>query len=217
MSILNMTFLFFLASCSILKTPQTLETKDKEQLLEAVRLTGEGKGRLTFDQSQYVFNFESVLKENYDWILAVSIPLQGEEVMIFKNLQKKEVKDPNIESFEVRITNEFHKAKLDKTITPDNFLRELRVLVRFILAKQWGGKQYCQEQQEEMICEFEGEKFKLSTHKGQLNISKSLNKGNLLVLEAKILKEQFFERTDIRLKSPQQSSSALSLELFWQD
>lgn len=210
-----MAFIFLLASCSHL----TLENKDSIKLLDSVRITGEGKGRLTLGKSQYVFSVDSVLKENFDWILAVTIPLHGEEVMILPNLKEKVVVDEVVESFEERIESEFKRLKISKDLSSEKFIEELRSLVRFNLSSSWGQKKNCKAQQSEMICDFDGDQFIVTTNKGELLITKSLGQEKTLQLVAKNLTESIFKQTDIRLYTNttdrEKKQSSFSLELFW--
>src|SRR4051812_39014836 len=95
-----MALLLLVSSCSLFKPNKTLHSSDAEKLLDSVKMTGEGRGRLTLGQSQYVFSVDSILKDDFDWILAVAIPLHGEEVMILPDLRKSQVANEETESFE---------------------------------------------------------------------------------------------------------------------
>lgn len=221
MLIKHMALLFLLTSCALFKSAPSLKSENKLKLLDAVRLTGEGRGRLSLGTSQYVFSFESLMKENTDWLLAVSIPLHGEEVMVLPELKQKTMPVSELESFEARIDREFNQRKLDKVLTSEEFLKEFRLLVRFNLAKSWGQKPDCAEQGEDMICELDGEKFLVQVTEKEISIIRLLGKGRSLVLNAQNLTKSFFDRTDIRLYSSeshsQKKESSLSLELFWQN
>lgn len=217
-----MALLFFVSSCSLFKTAPSLKSQDTEKLLDAVRMTGEGRGRLTLGQSQYVFSVDSVLKEdNFDWILAVAIPLHGEEVMILPDLRKSQLIDEETESFEERIENEFQRLKLNEKLTSQQFLKELRTLIRFGLAKKLGLVRDCKAQQMEFICSLDGDKFEIVVLDKELNINKSLGPQNRIQLVAKNLTDSFFTQTDIRLYSNEkemvQKTSSFSLELFWKN
>ncbi len=186
-------------------------------------MTGEGRGRLTLGQSQYVFSVDSVLKEedSFDWILAVAIPLHGEEVMILPDLRKSQIADEETESFEERIEKEFQRLKLNEKLTSQQFLKELRSLIRFGLAKKLGLVRDCKAQQMEFICHLDGEKFEIEVTEKELNINKSLGPQNRIQLVAKNLTDSFFEQTDIRLYSNEKEmfkkTSSFSLELFWKN
>lgn len=220
-----MALLFLISSCSLFKSSPSLKSQDPEKLLEAVKVTGEGRGRLTLGQSQYVFSVDSVLNEDFDWILAVTIPLHGEEVMILRDLREDEVSDEETESFEERIDQEFRRLKIDKKLTSDQFLKELRSLIRFGLAKKLGLKRVCKAQQSLFVCELDQEKFEIEVTDKVLNINKSLGGKKMLQLVAKNLTDSFFEQTDIRLYSDESSdesdlnkrTSSFSLELFWKN
>ena len=216
-----MAFLFFLTSCALFKGQTSLVDMDKMKMLDSVKLIGEGRGRLSLGQSQYVFGFDSILKENFDWILAVQIPLHGEEVMILPNLKEVKPRHEEMESFEERIRSDFSKAKLNKTISAKAFIQELRSLVRFNLGERWGGKRICKAQQNDFLCELDGETYLVSANEKEFSIIKSLKEGGSIVLNAKNLTESFFAQTDIRLYANatdmQKKNSIFSLELFWKN
>jgi hypothetical protein len=216
-----MALLFFVTSCSLFKSGPSLKSQNIEKLLEAVKVTGEGRGRLTLGQSSYLFSVDSVLREDFDWILAVAIPLHGEEVMILPDLRKSQIADQETESFEARIEKEFQRLDLNDKLTSEQFLKELRTLIRFSLAKKLSMTRDCKAQQTEFICELDGEKFNIDVTDKELNINKSLGEQNTLQLVAKNLTDSFFTQTDIRLysnaKDLQKKDSRFSLELFWKN
>jgi len=216
-----MALLFLVSSCSLFRASPSFKSKDPEKLLDLVKMTGEGTGRLTLGQSQYVFSVDSVLNENFDWILAVAIPLHGEEVMILPDLRQTKVEGEETESFEERIEKEFQRLKLNGKLTSQQFLKELRTLIRFGLAKKLGLNRICKAQQTEFVCELDGERFIVDVTEKDFNINKSLGSHNKLQLVAKNLTDSFFEQTDIRLysddKEMQKKTSSFSLELFWKN
>lgn len=221
MLIKQMTLLFFLTSCAMFKGQPSLKDKNQEKLLDSVRILGEGTGRLGLGQGQYLFSVDSILKENNDWILAVTIPLHGEEVMIFPNLKQKDATEEEMQSFEQRIQREFQKVGLSKIVTTEEFLKALRSLIRFNLSSVLSVPRICKAHQNKLICTFDGEEFTVSSTERELNISKSLGQGRMLQLDAKNLTDSFFEQTDIRLYSNEADSakknSSFSLELFWKN
>lgn len=216
-----MALLFLVTSCSLFKSGPSLTSQNPEKLLDAVRMTGEGRGRLTLGQSQYVFSVDSVLKDDFDWILAVTIPLHGEEVMILPDLRKSQITDEETESFEERIEKEFQRLKLNQKLTSKQFLKELRSLIRFGLANKLSLKRDCKAQQSEFVCVLDGEKFLINVNEKEFNINKSLGDQNSLQLVAKNLTDSFFAQTEIRLYSNehdlQKKTSSFSLELFWKN
>ena len=219
MSLKYLTIFFLLTSCALFKRGPDLQNETVDKLLDAVQLVGEGRGRLSLGKNQYVFSFDSLLKENHDWLLAVSIPLQGEEVMVLPNLKQKNFKDAESESFEKRIASEFKKINLNRVLTSEEFLREMRSLIRFNLATKLGLARTCTEQQDQYSCTLEGENFTAIVSDKEFFIIKSLGQGRNVVLEGKNLTESFFSQTNIRLYSNQRDleskNSSFSLELFW--
>lgn len=218
MQIICLALLFLVSSCALFKTGPSLLTMENETLLQSVKVTGEGKGRLSLGQNQYVFGVDSVLKDG-DWILAVSIPLHGEEVMILKDLKKKSVQDEETESFEKRIQWEFRQRKVDKSISAEKFLVELRSLIRFILSPKLGNERHCDAHNNEYICSMDEEKFTITRTEKKYFIHKPLGNGNKLELVAQNLTDSFFSKTDFHLYTGEEESSSkapvFSLELFW--
>lgn len=214
-----MAFLFLLSSCALFKGGEKIETKDTEKLLNSFQFTGEGRGRLSLGQNQYVFSFESLLKENHDWIIGVSIPLQGEEVMILPDLKQKEMKDSEFETFEKRIRDEFKRVKLDKALSAEKFLNEMRSLVRFAQASALHLLRKCSPHLNEFKCELDGEFFLVSVKKDEFIVQKILEHGRSVVLEGRNLTESFFSQSNFHLyisnKDFELKKSSFSLELFW--
>ena len=215
----SVLLLFFISSCSFLKGTPSLKTIDTDRLLNSIKLTGEGKGRLTLGQSQHVFSVDSVLNEDLDWIFAVSIPLHGEEVMILSDIKSHQMKFSEVSSFEERIAKEFQRLKLNKILTTEKFMKELRLLIRFGLSPQWGQKRDCKPQQNETVCELDGEKFIVHVLDTEIKIKKLLGQGKSLQIVAKNLTDSFFQKTDIILflndDQEVKKVSPFSLEIFW--
>src|SRR5690606_24442986 len=132
--ILPMLILF--SSCALFQGEPSLLDTDKVSLLTSIKFVGEGRRRLPLGQSHYLCGVDSCRNENSDWVLAVQIPLHGEEAMILPNLKQKIQPNQEVESFEERISDEFKKRKLDKSVTPKIFVREMRSLIRFVLAPE---------------------------------------------------------------------------------
>lgn len=211
--------LLLLCSCSLFKSQNTLDLKDTEKLINSVQVTGEGKGRLTLGQNQYLFSVDSVLNETNDWILAVTIPLHGEEVMILKDMKKVRVDDDESESFEKRISAEINRLNLGQKISGEQFIREMRSLIRFHLSSKLGLKRNCSMQQSDLICELGIEKFRVNLKKDVLHVENISYEGSGLKLIAANLTGPIFTKTTITLSSEKphspSSKSALQLELFW--
>jgi hypothetical protein len=190
-----------------------------DQLLDSIKLTGEGKGRLTLGQNQHVFSVDSILNEDHDWIFAVSIPLHGEEAMILSDIKSRQMKHEEFSSFEERIAKEFQRLKLNKIISTEELMKELRLLIRFGLSKQWGQKRLCKPQQNETICELDQDSYIVEVLDSEIKVKKILGHGRSLQIVAKNLTDSFFQKTDIFLflneSDEKKKSSPFSLEIFW--
>ncbi len=212
-------FLLLLTSCALFKTRPALESMDLEKLLSSVRLVGEGRGRLTLGGRQYVFGVDSVLRENHDWVMAVAIPLHGEEVMILPDLRAAVAEGEETESFEARIAEEFRNLGLDRSLSSAEFMRELRGLVRFTAAPLWGSLRGCGPQKVVSECQLDGQKYGIEARNQEFFIHRSIRPGVGLELVAKNLTESFFHQIDIRLyinRTQQETRPPeFSLELFW--
>lgn len=210
-------FLFVLCSCSLFKTQKSLDIKEADKLVDSVQMTGEGKGRLSIGQNQYVFSVDSVLNETNDWILAVTIPLHGEEVMILKNIKDPKTQEDELDSFEQRIESELRRLNIN--MTAEDFLKDMRGLVRFVLSSKLGEKRSCVAQQSDMQCEFARDKFLLSVKKNAFHIEKITKKSTHVKLVAENLTGPIFTKTTITLSAEKaknaSAKSPLELELFW--
>lgn len=215
----SLFLILVLCSCSSFKSRQSLTQIEPQKLLDAVRVTGEGRGRLSFgeSQSQYVFGVESLLNDQFDWIIAISVPLQGEEVMIFPDLKQKNIENDQFDSLEDRIQKELKKLKLP--ISGNDFLKELRSLIRFHLAPSLGISRVCKVRQEQGECSFDGETFYLEVMEKEFTIKKLAIHGSFLELRAQNLTDSFFHKTQISLytetRDQDQKEADFSLELFW--
>ena len=95
--------LLLLSSCTLFKGSEKLRSNDLRKNLESIKVEGEGKGRLHILERQYLFGVESLLREDKSWIMGVSIPLHGEEVLLFPYLDQKNTDDYSMDSFALRI------------------------------------------------------------------------------------------------------------------
>ncbi|MGE3608693.1 MAG: hypothetical protein AB7I27_03815 [Bacteriovoracaceae bacterium] len=208
---LKLFLLILISSCSLFQKPSSLAEKDVLKVLDSVQLEGSGRGRLGVDQQQYLFSYDALLKENNDWILAVEIPLHGEEVMVLSNLKENSVKEIPNESFETRIERSLEGRV---PISGEKFVLELRTLVRFLLADQLKLTRTCQKNGTEYLCK-QGENSYNVILKGQkLTIKKQIKDKLLLELVAENPSGPHFSRTSFFLKDFQ---THLSLELFWKE
>lgn len=138
---------------------------------------------------------------------------------MFSDLRKKSDQGSELESFEARIRHEFRARKLHKKISAENFLAELRELIRFILAYELDLERSCKTHKKLSSCSFEGETFDLDVSEKALTISKKSNEGHRIEVVARNLTGPFFSNTDFHLYTFSEGSSSkkpsFSLELFW--
>lgn len=204
--------LFLLASCSLFKGPQKIGSSDTQKVLASVKVTGEGKGRLHIRERQYLFGVESVLKDDRNWIMAVSIPLHGEEALIFPDLKDGSAEDPAMESFARRIDAGIRENFKGSELTGKDFLVALRKTVRLLLAHKLGLQVSCTEN----VCKLDDEEFLIEREEKAIRIMTSFS-GHKLVTTASNLTGPFFLHTQFRVTSPQVKQDLLSLELFWNE
>lgn len=204
--------LIFLTSCALFKKEPSLFDKKISDLIDAVKIEGSGRGRLGVEQQQYVFSYEAILKENNDWLLAVEIPLHGEEVMLLPELNKKTTNRTSHDSFEERIDRAMGP---EIPISSEKFIKELRSFVQFLLANKLNFERNCTEKSRETyICSFRDQEYQVSRSQKSFNIRKHLEQDLILELVAENLNQNSFGRTSFFLKD---NKTFLSLELFWRE
>lgn len=215
----TLSILLSFSYCSSLKT-EKLSGSGIEQLITSLRGVGEGRGRLSVPPQQYVFSFDAVLKDNTDWLLAVSIPLHGEEILMLPKLSEAqaEVKGEGFGSrMEQGISQYLHSQKQSHELT-EKFLSELRSIMRFVLHRELNKEIHCEGAENDQVCSLEGVAYQVSVADNRLYIKKSMTERHRLELVAENLTGSFFSKTSIYLhsqNSPSKASPMLSLELFW--
>ncbi len=217
----SILLLILLTSCAFFKSRPSLKTMDPEKLLASVKLTGEGRGRLGIGGNSYVFGFDALVKEDAHWLLAIAIPLQGEEVLELRDLRTKEPVASGDQSFERRIDAELRAKKLDKTLTGKLFVREFRGLVRFILRDRLGLASSCARVSEKLECKLDGEIYTVSTADEEIFIRRQFGEHHAVELVGQNLTGPIFTRNNFFLvsaeASAQKKAPLVSLELFWKD
>lgn len=203
-------FLVLLSSCGLFKTHPSLTGKPIPELLTKVKSTGEGKGRLTAQGKQNLFGFESGLKPNSDWILAVSIPLHGEEIMVVPNLRSPKTRMMISEGFDQRLLHSLTQ-ELGNEELAEEYMHSLRSLLRFLNAKELGLAVQCTSEKSGARCTQDGEEYSLKIVKETLEIQKD----NRITVVARNLTDSFFGQTVFSLQSAQKD--LLTLELFWRE
>lgn len=204
--------LLLLSSCSLFRGSERISSSDTLKVLSMVKLTGEGKGRLHIRERQYLFGLESVLKDPDTWIMAVSIPLHGEESLTFPGLKNSSDDDAGMESFGNRIDAGIRENLKGSSLYGKEFLVALRKTVRFLFAPKLGLPVTCREQ----TCTLDGEEFLVEREEKSIRVT-TIFSGHQLVTTASNLTGPFFLHTQFRVNSPHLKQELLSLELFWNE
>lgn len=213
--IFSLLFIFSLISCSLFKS-QNIQNESVQTLVGYVQGEGEGKGRLGIGQNQYLFGFDSLLKENHDWLLAANIPLHGEEILLLPNL-KFDSAPKESQSLERRIEigiSDYLKSKKKNPELARHFMVELRRLMRVVFAKKLNLDLKCTEVQ----CQMGEVIYQVKASSKQISLKKSLNDDYEIEFVAMNLTDSIFKRSNIFLHSKNKTSTSptlLSLELFW--
>jgi hypothetical protein len=211
--------LLFMTSCALFNK-ENPTSHPVVELMTSIKGTGEGRGRLSLDQQQYVFSYEAVLKENTDWLFAATFPLHGEEVMVLSRLKDKEAEMPD-ETFANRIEagiENYLQKKNESPLLAKQFFRELRLLMKFVLQKPLKLETQCKGNSQAAQCTLDGETYDILVDRKGLQIKKMMTSGYILELRAQNLTESIFMRTQVLLHSQKLTSkekNLLSLELFW--
>jgi hypothetical protein len=209
-------FIFLFSSCaSVVK--DNLSDKDIPDLLKALNGEGEGRGRIGLNQNKYSFSFEALLNDQKDWILAVSFPFHGEEVLQFKDISQAYGSSPGQQRFEKRIEmgiRNYLVSHGESAALTQQFMLELRSLIRILMH---------QRLDLELISQADGQIkldhiYQAEKKKGYFSIKKLIGNSHEIELRASNLTDSFFKRTDILLyskKSSKKDDAILSLELYW--
>lgn len=205
-------FLLLLTSCSLFKGSEKLSDADVLKNLQSVKVEGEGKGRLHIRERQYLFGIEALLRENNDWIMGVSIPLHGEEVLLFPDLKEKEATNQSLESFAMRIDAGIRENLRGSSLRGNDFLQALRKTVRFLLAHKLKLPLTCSEN----ACALQGEEFLIQREEKSLRITTPFA-GHQLITTASNLTGPFFMHTQFRVRSSEGKQDLITLELFWKE
>lgn len=211
--------LFLLSSCALFKSQPSLKKDSLDTALASIKVTGEGRGRLGVGPQSYLFSYEAALKENTDWMLAVSVPLHGEEVMVLHEIKQKTVPEKGRESFELRIDHEIRQRLDLGKISGRDVTQELRKIIRFVIADQLFLEKKCDSAVPGFYeCIMDGESFLVTLEHDAIKIKKNIRDTHYFELEGANLNNSFFQRTNFYLRSVQgkvTSPALMSLELFW--
>jgi hypothetical protein len=218
--LLMLTSSVLLSSCALFQTT-SLEDQNVEDLIRSIPAVGEGRGRLGIKQHQYLFSFDALLKENFDWILAANIPLHGEELLVIPNLQE-EILKPGQAGLQNRIERgiaDYLKSEKQSAALTKTFMLELRSLMRLVLHEKLGEKLDCIKKQQSFECQLATSRYQVIPTANKLLIKKNISAEHEIELIAENLTDSIFNRTSIMVHSQRRSRNAiplLSLELFWQ-
>jgi hypothetical protein len=206
---LKFLVLSFLVSCSTFRTShlENLSTEKKVQLLS---ILGEGKGRLSVQKQNYLFDVDALMKAD-SWLLVATIPLHGEEVLELKDLKRKTLSQRPRDSFERRVTHAVEEMYPGKAYG-QRFTRELRSLVRLVLAPTLGLKRYCEKE----LCVLEGESFEVQTVKNSLTLTRQDENGFRISFQGENPQDTHFEKLTFKIISPE-NLNVLTLEFFWKN
>lgn len=202
--------LLLLSSCSLFQGSERIRESDLKKNFQMIKVQGEGKGRLHIRERQYLFSIESVLKENNDWIMAVAIPLHGEEALIFPDLKQGSIEDPALDSFALRIDAGIKENMKGPSLRSSDFLAAMRRTLRLLLAHNLGLPVSCSE----TVCSLEGFEYVIDKNEKTLRIMTPFA-GHNLVTTASNLTGPFFMNTQFRVISTENTADLLTLELFW--
>ena len=206
--------LILLTSCSLFKGSEKLKSDNLLKNLESVKMEGEGKGRLQILERRYLFGIESVLKDDKSWIMGVSIPLHGEEVLLFSQLDQSMADDLTMDSFALRIDASMRENLKSSTLRGSDFLNAMRKTLRFILSPKLKLPVNCQTREKKQVCSLGEDEFFITSDEKTIRIMTPFA-SHQLVTTATNLTGPFFMNTQFKVLAPEGKQDQLSLELFW--
>ena len=206
--------LLLLSSCTLLKGSEKLKHSDLLKNLESIKVEGEGKGRLHIQERQYLFGVESLLKEDKSWIMGVSIPLHGEEVLLFPSLDQKNPDDFSLDSFALRIDAGIRENLKKSMLKGADFLSAMRKTLRFLLAARLSLQVSCEAKEKDQICRLGDDEFLVRSSEKSMQIVTPFA-GHQLITTANNLTGPIFMNTQFKVISPETTRDLLTLELFW--
>jgi len=172
---------------------------------------------LGLGQHQYLFRFEALLKENTDWLLAINIPLHGEEVLLFPDLRSESPGQGADVGFERKLEKAIIEYLVREKKSPELakiFIQEIRNMMRFVLHQKIGQTISCEGQ----ACSMGDIVYQVAATPSKLSVKKVLASDYEIELAATNLTGSIFGRTSLFLQPKDRSSSTpaiLSLDLFW--
>ncbi len=209
-------FLFLIvSSCSSF---EKVKSTNIDELLNSIKVTGEGKGRISTPRGQHLFSCDAILKEDHTWMLSIMIPLQGEELMILPQLEKKIPSDKTMDKFEWRIEEELKKVDIHHKLKPFQVIQGIHSMLRFVLGRELKLTRDCFVENNVNRCDLENEKFIIEKKETSMQIGYELNADYDILLVAENLTNSFFGRTSFYVISKNKNykfDSVIALEFFW--
>ncbi len=210
----RIAILILLTSCSLFKGSEKLKSDDLLRNLQSIKVEGEGKGRLHIQERQYLFGVESLLRDDRSWIMGVSIPLHGEEVLLFSALNEKTTDDLSMDSFALRIDAGIRENLKNSKLRGSDFLNAMRKTLRFLLSGKLKLPVSCRTQDQKQVCSLGEDEFFVTPAEKSIRIVTPFA-GNELVTTATNLTGSFFMNTQFKVQVPEGKQDLLTLELFW--
>ncbi len=206
-------FLLFaiISSCS----HRELVYKNEIELLNKIKINGEGKCRLTIFEKQDLFSCESFFKDN-NWNFLISIPFKGEELIVFPEIDKKNYKFQNIQTHHGMIYQGFSQSSFSQKIEFNELMQKLHFLVRLLNADLLKENIDCHGG----TCLFDQKVLNIKHNKGRFIIESESNSHFIISIIAENLTESHFLKTSLiveDLKNNRFKSKILELEFFWKD
>jgi hypothetical protein len=116
---------FLLSSCSLLTTSKKIPLLKKlDTSLSKTCLTAEGKGRINYLGSKYIFGLESLLDKKL-WSLGLAIPTYGEEVLRFDWSEADKGR--------VKVFGSFYRRLIAQAGNVKNGKAQIRYLKKYLL------------------------------------------------------------------------------------
>ncbi len=194
--------------------------------MRSMRLEGEGRARLEAGAESWVFGFEAAYRADDSWVMALRIPLQGEQVFAFSGLDRAEpAVVPGPEDFRWRIVHALKEAsdrrRLGYPQAGHDFLRRWHHLLR--LARPGHAPRLACVADAAVpgrwTCEVDGvgSRWAWDAARGELTVLLSLRRGWEMAAVYKNLTGPVFTRLtlEVRRTGGQRTPPELRQELFF--
>ena len=146
--------------------------------------------------------------------MGVSIPLHGEEVLLFPALDEQTSDDLSMDSFALRIDAGIRENLKDSKLRGSDFLHAMRKTLRFLLSAKLKLPVSCRTLDKNQVCTMGEDEFFVTPAEKSLRIVTPFA-GSELVTTATNLTGPFFMNTQFKVHNPDWKQDLLTLELFW--